>query len=147
MPRPLDIVTNVSDEGKINDTYRRIIAESLRMYAGSPVRLRLSPPRRSSRANAYYWAGIIQPIQVACADAGRAVSGQALHEYFKQKYLPVETANVNGLDVVIPFSTSRLDSTSFSDFIESIRTDELVLELGVYFDDPQGLKSFKIEEM
>tara|TARA_R110000822_G_scaffold103213_5_gene229803 strand:- start:254 stop:703 length:450 start_codon:yes stop_codon:yes gene_type:complete len=147
MPRPLDIVTNVGHDGAIPSSHKRRIADHLMLFAGSPVRLQVTAPKRSNKANAFYWAGVIRPIQIACADAGRAVSGQGLHEYFKQLYLPVKTEMVNGTDVVIPLSTTKLDSTAFHDFIESIRTDEFVLALGVYFDEPEEFSTHKIDDL
>ena len=54
---------------------------------------------------------------------------------------------VNGTDVVIPLSTTKLDSTAFHDFIESIRTDEFVLALGVYFDEPEEFSTHKIDDL
>lgn len=126
---------------------RVLLGGQLKLYAGREVRIQVSSPKRSNKANAFYWVGVIGEIQRAAAEAGHAVSANALHEYFKAKYLSPTTEDVWGEEVTIPPSTAKLDSTAFHEYIESIRMDETVLALGVYFDEPEGLRSYSIEDL
>jgi len=148
MPRPLDFETDLGADGRFADRRRALwLADQLRLFAPGTVRIRVSRPRRSSRANSYYWAGVIEPIRRALADAGRPVSAEVLHEYFKGLYLPARTLDVLGQSVTLPPSTAGLDSTAFSEYIEAIKTDESVVSLGVWFEPvPDVLRSFGIDD-
>ena len=57
------------------------------------------------------------------------VSSMDLHRHFKALYLPVRTVEVFGVDHTWEGSSADLDSTSFFDFVESIRTDEEVMRV------------------
>lgn len=157
MPRAIEIITEVDSEGKIPKKYTRFIRDQLMMYAGGEVRIQVGRPKRTTRANAYYWAAVIEPIRLAMLDAGigwmetndgiKAVSAEALHHHFKTKYLPVQTMVIFGDDVTLPPTTTALDSTEFFDYVEAVKTDPQVLQLGVYFEEaPENLRSYAIAE-
>lgn len=148
MPLPIDVTLEVDEKGKLVDRRRaEWLWSNLRLYAGSEVRIRISRPKRSTRANAYYWGVVIETIRRALLDAGQAISAEALHEHFKRLYLPARAVCVFGVDHVLPGSTADLDSTTFADYIEAIKQDEDVLTLGVYIPEPEpGLKSYAIAE-
>jgi hypothetical protein len=144
MPRPLDIVLDVDERGEIDPRRRLWMDDQIRLYAGGRVRIQVSRPRRTTRSNAYYWAGVIEPIRRALADAGRPTAAGVLHEYFKAKYLPPRIMECLGHDVVLAPSSSGLDMTSFSDYVEAIKHDEDVRALGVWFEEmPGSLKAFE----
>lgn len=147
MPRPIDIRCEVDENGHLPRKMRVLLGGQLKLYAGREVRIQVSSPKRSSKANAFYWVGVIGEIQRRAAEAGHAVSAQALHEYFKAKYLQPSIEYVWGEEVLVPASTAKLDSTAFHEYIESIRMDEAVIQLGVYFDEPEGLRSYSIEDL
>ena len=157
MPLPLEIRTTVDDSGRLPKKYSRWIAEHLQLYAGREVAIRIKAPTRSTRANAYYWGAIISPIRTAMIEAGigffetdqgiKAVTSDAIHEWFKSKYLPPRTAVVFGDDVTLRPSTQDLDSTQFSDYIEAIRNDPQVRMIGVHFDDAEDLRGSKIADL
>lgn len=162
MPRALDISTTASEDGRLPKGVSRRIRDHLALFGGREVRIRISSPKRSTQANAYYWAGIIDPIRTAMIEAGigffediapggevvlKPVMAETIHRYFKRKYLPVQTASVFGEPMTIEPTTTDLGSTEFADYIEAIRQDPQVLQLGVYFDDPDGpFKSHTIAE-
>lgn len=157
MPRATDIVCEVSPDGKIPKRHSAHIRDQLKLYAGGDVRIRVSRPKRSSRANAFYWAGIIEPIRIGMTEAGLGmmtapdgtptmVTSEALHYHFKCKHLPFRTAYIFGKDVVLPPTTTELDQTAFSDYIEAIKTDEEVLQLGIFFEEPESFRSYSIAE-
>lgn len=148
MPHSLDLVFDVDEDGRLTDRRRaRWMWEQLRFYAGGKVRIRISRPKRSNRANAYYWACIIEPIRKALMESGQVLTAEAIHSHFKAKYLPVRTVTVFDVDHVLPGTTTELDQTEFHDFIESIKNDEDVLNLGIYFEEPEeDYKSYAIAE-
>ena len=147
MPHALKFRTTVQEGGRLPKYRQKSIRSYLELCEGQEIEIRLGKPKRTTKANAFYWVGVIAPIQAAAAEAGEAVSAQALHEYFKAKYLPPATVGFCGDEVLIPPTTTQLDSTQFYDFIESVRTDDVVLQLGVVFDEPEGLRSFSIDDL
>lgn len=136
MPQAVDFTCTVSDEGHLPKTRRKFIQQTLGLYAGRDVRIRITTPKRSSAANRYYWGVVIQTIREGLMNAGRPVSAEVLHEHFKREYLPARVVEVFGTTHVLPGSTAELDSTTFHDYIEAIKTDEAVIELGVYIPEP-----------
>ncbi|HYE96497.1 MAG TPA: hypothetical protein VD962_09840 [Rubricoccaceae bacterium] len=149
MPLPLEITAPVSEDGRLPDGYRRQLASTLALYRGREVRIQVSGPKRTTAANSYYWGVVIKEIRAAMAEAGKAVPAWAIHEHFKGKYLDVqpEEAEVDGHHYTREPSTASLDSTTFFDYVEAIRNDELVLGLGCVIPDPDpSYRSYKIAE-
>ena len=157
MPRPLEIITQVSPDGKIPKKHSEHVRDHLKLYADGDVRIRLSRPKRTSRANRFYWAGIISPIRLAMIEAGigfmetnegiKAVTADAIHRYFKWNYLDPQIEVVFGEDFTYEPTTTTLDQTAFSDYIEHIKSDPQVRQLGVVFEDvPSDLRSYAIAE-
>lgn len=147
MPKAIDRTFEVSQDGHLPATARAFIAGQLQLYAGGDVRLHISRPKRTTKANAFYWAGIIEPIRLALLEAGQPAPAEAIHEVFKRRYLPPRTVTVLGEEHWLSPTTTTLDQTAFSDFIESIKHDEDVIALGVYIEDPDGdFRSYTIAE-
>jgi len=148
MPQPIDIIVEVDEEGRIPAERWRWMHTYLQLYAGRSARFRISSPKRSSKANSFYWVGIVQPIWVAATEAGIAATMQGIHDYYKQKFLPGRTEVIMGEEVVLRPTTTELDSTAFSDYIENIRNDVLTLTLGVYIEGPDDkYRSYNIEDL
>lgn len=149
MPQAIDITLSVTGEGQFADKGRsRWLREIIKLYAGRDVRIRVSSPKRSTSANAYLWGVVYARIQQGLLESGTAVSTEAIHEHFKRRYLPARVITVFGEDHVLPGSTSDLDSTAFYEYVEAVRNDEDVLQLGVYIEEPDPVyKSYRIEEM
>jgi len=139
MPKKVDIVAVLDEDGRIKDPNRRDwLRGQFLLFGGGKVRIQLSKPKRSSRANKYYWKGVIGTIWQACLEAGIQTTTGALHEEFKEKYLPARpVVGISGQDRTLPPSTADLDSTEFFEYVENVRTDENVMALGVYILSPQ----------
>lgn len=162
MPQPLDITVSISMDGSLPQGVSRAVRDYLKLYAGGTVCIRISRPKRSTQANAYYWSQVIDPIWTAMLEAGvgqvetiNPVTGEstvspltqaAVHAYFKHKYLPVSLVQVGDVTVTREPTTTKLDSTQFSEYMDAIRTDELTLSLGVVFEDHDEMESFTIYE-
>ena len=156
MPDAVDITVPVNEQGHLSRTRREWLKRQLAAYAGKDVRIRITNPKRSSRANRYYWAAVIGPIRQAMLEAGigfievgdevKPVTAEMIHAYFKQKYLTPRTAVVFGFDVTLDPTTTTLDSDGFANYIDAIRSDPHVIELGVYFGEPGDLTSYAIAE-
>ena len=147
MPEPLTFACTVSKDGRLPDACRELVRRTLRLYAEGEVEVTIRKPKRSNRANAYWWGVVLPAIQRGLAEAGKAVSCEALHVHFAEKYLPPRVEEVFGVTMVLRGRTSELDSTSFFDFVESVRYDEEVLALGVEVPEPDArFSSYKIAE-
>ena len=139
MPRKVDIVAQVDEQGRLSKTRRQWLASQLRLYAGGDVRIQISRPKRSNKANAYLWGVIYPEIQRKAAEAGYAWSAEAIHEVMKRRYLEARILEVMGETHVLAGSSAELDSTAFYDFIESVKMDEDVIALGCYFPEPDSM--------
>lgn len=150
MPRAIDEVLELDAEGRFCqlNRLRWLFVEYIKLFAPGDVRIRISRPQRSTAANRYYWGVVIKVIRQGCLEAGQVVSAEALHEHFKARYLDPRVVEVLGKERVLPPSTVKLDSTAFYDYIESIKTDEDVVQLGVYIPPPDDgrWKSYSLEE-
>lgn len=138
MPRATDDTFDVDEDGRITDRRRaEWVWSQIKLYAGRKVRIRISSPKRSTRANAYYWSCIIEPIRLAMMEAGHPHSAETIHRHFKALYLAPIEAHVAGIDHVWEPTTTDLDSTAFSEYIAAIREDETVRAMNVYFPEPE----------
>lgn len=148
MPKALDETFYVTDDGKLADQRRaEWLRSQLQLYAGGQVRIRIGRPKRSTRANAYYWGVVIATVREALMEAGMPVSAEALHVHFKRRYLEPRTTCVLGIDHVLDPTTTDMDSTEFSYYIEAIKEDEDVRRLGVYIPEPdENMRSSRIAE-
>lgn len=154
MPSQLDITIQHNPGTPIPGSVINQINAWALAYGGKQVRIRVGPPERSSAANRYYWPGVIAPIVEALHAVGYGrINSAMIHGHFKQKYLQPQ---INAMPVGIPitvYSSKELDSAQFTQFIEQIKTDEIVLRLGVRIETPteyqdrtqQRFKSWGIE--
>ena len=147
MPKAIDKTWTVDERGHLPRSAREHIAGQLKLYAGRDVRVRLSRPKRTTKANAYYWSQIIEPIRIALLEAGQPAPAEAIHEVMKRRYLEPRTTTVFDEEHWMPPTTTDLDQTDFSDYIENVKHDEDVIALGVYIPDPDGdFRSYRLAE-
>lgn len=158
MPKAMSFISRVDDHGHLPEHRREQIATYLTLFAGGEVQIKIGKPTRTNRANRYYWSCVIGPIHEAMIDAGvgfmetndgiKMVTAEILHDVFKQKYLPVRTAVVFGKDVTLPPTTTELDQTEFSDYIERIKTDPQVRQLSPHFPEPENtFRSYALSDL
>ena len=147
MPQPLEFIADALPGWHLPTWRREQIARVLTMYEGGEVQVVLRRPKRTTQANRYYWKVVMGELQRAAIAAGHAVSTEELHEWFKRKYLPNRTANVLGAEITLPPTTTDLDQTAFSEYIEAIKNDEMTIQLGAYWPEPDGaFRSYRIAE-
>lgn len=132
MPTQLDITINHNPGTPIPGSAVNQINAWVLAYRGKLVRVRVGPPERSSAANRYYWGFVLAPIVQALHAVGyERINAEMLHGHYKQMYLqPQINAMPTGPSIMV-YSTRDLDSAQFTQYIEQIRTSEIVLRLGV----------------
>lgn len=133
MPAACRHLARVDEDGRINDLVRRQVAADIARFRGRDVEITISPPKRSSRANSYYWGHVLKQIRIAADESGQHVTQEALHGYYKQKYADPIVVQV-GNRQIIEYSTRNMTSTEFFEYVERVKTDEIPLSLGVVFD-------------
>lgn len=146
MPHKRSTTIRIDDDGNVQPSGEglvRWLADQFELFADGKAVITVERPKRSLSQNSHYWGYVIRPIRQALLEAGHPVSAEALHEHFKALFLGAtrsyeytdrETGEVH--EVVQVRSSTDLDKTEFSDFVERIRGSELVRQLGVYIPMP-----------
>jgi hypothetical protein len=142
MPEKRRATFYVEDDGTLYPRSKvQWMREGLQLFAGGQVVITYERPKRSLQANKYLWGVVYKTIRLAMLDAGKAVSSEALHQHFKRLYLDpdihemvdMETGEVTEYKT---WTTTNLSTTQFTDFIERVKQDEVVLQLGCYIPEP-----------
>ncbi len=143
----LELTFEIANDGTLPKRVAKQIRAWVKQHAGGTVMWTLGRPRRSTRANAYYWCCI----------------ATILHEHYKAAYLPVvaaewlheygeevewaQQAETPGGVVKRRLTTTLLDPAQFAAYVELIQQDEAVLAMGLDFEPvPTGLRSGRILE-
>lgn len=78
--------------------------------------------KRSNPQNRYYWGLVIPLIQQGIGHLGTELTKEETHEFLKARYNFEEIINTEtGEAISIPKSTTRLNKSQFSEYIEHIQ--------------------------
>lgn len=78
--------------------------------------------KRSNPQNRYYWGLVVPVIQKGLYDLGHDLTKEETHEFLKAKFNSEELINETTGEVLpIPRSTTRLNKTDFSTYLEKIQ--------------------------
>ena len=147
MPVALTLRGDVDAEGRPSKALAERARDAFRLYAGGTVEITIAPPRRSTTANAYYWGVVVREVQRAMVEAGMMAPSEAVHDWLKRRHLPIRTVEVMGESITLPASSAILNSTDFSDYIERIKGDEMLLAIGCVIPEPgEPVRGYKIAE-
>lgn len=120
------------------------IRERLPLFADGEVKLSMGRPTRSLDQNAFYWSAVLGTVHQGLHDAGIdelhligpggdtitiPVTVRMLHEFYKRKFL---TPDEPGEEP----TTTTLDTTAMTEYIESIKNDPTVRELDIEIPSP-----------
>ena len=108
----------------------RVIGIIRRLDLSKPytVEIRLRKGRRTLDQNALLW------LWLTCVSQETGNDKDALHEYFKQKFLQPEAVNVGG-DEMNHYSTRKLTTAQFKEYLDKIQIFASV-ELAITLPDP-----------
>jgi hypothetical protein len=103
------------------------------------VEFKMYRRQRSLRQNKLY------RLWLRCIKDETGNSEEALHLYFKEKYLAYNHIDIFGSEVILRQSTRKLDTKEFTEYLENIRVE--MLEQGIYLPEPgmQGWDEFYIQ--
>lgn len=104
---------------------KRVTFDKGRAYV---VDWRVERKKRSLPQNRWYWACL------RCISEETGHTEDELHEHFKRTYLPRTVKEILGAKHTMTPSTTTLNTTDFSEYIEHIRVD--AGELGIALPDP-----------
>ncbi len=96
-------------------------------------------PRRSDKANAYYWSCVMPAAAQGLTESqGETFDCETAHEFFKSLFLsrPVVNKATGELIANIVGSSAVLDTARFTEYVEQVRT-WCAEYLGVLIPDPQ----------
>lgn len=105
-------------DGKVKFLNRREFDNEIKDFEGRKAWLVIVGRRntRSQSQNAYYWGVIIDMISKYLG-----YFPDEMHEILKRKFLPLRTIRLKDEEIVIPESTTKLDSGEFENYLEAIR--------------------------
>lgn len=136
--------TGKVEGGKIQLPRDRFRSEVTKAFEGRRIEVivRRKKRRRSLAQNAYYWGLVLNILaaQFRIWDAETEISTDTVHEWCKERFLPVVMAgeevtltHPGGKEKVKP-TTTRLTTTQFMDYIALIQ--KWAAEYGLYIPDP-----------
>ena len=68
MPQSLTLRGEVDAEGRVSKALGDRVRDVLKLYRDGVVEITIAPPRRSTKANAYYWVAVVPAVQRAMED-------------------------------------------------------------------------------
>lgn len=121
----------VTDDGRLELDNRGEFSKAMRTFKRGrvTVRVEIDRPKRSNRANRYYFGAVLKLIAEHTGD-----EPLDLHESLKRKFTQPIVLDVLGEQILV-WRTSDDDSQEFYDFVEAVR-HFAVTELGVETPDP-----------
>jgi hypothetical protein len=123
----------------VHETARARAIEAVRNAAeGSEVVIRPKKSKRSQQANSLYWVWLDR-IRLYVADStGQFYSAEALHEWFKEKFLPLETVEIAGEVKHCRRTTTKLTVAEMAEYMEHV--DRFCIESLHLYLPQQGME-------
>ncbi len=120
MPRPAIKIRMIA---MTLDAKRRLIQSIGALpIDGKPYDIDIKPVRvtRSNRANAFYWACVVESFNQFLRDQGESYTAEDCHEFLKCKFLLQTLVNHETGEVVAraPRSTASLTTEEFAEFLD-----------------------------
>lgn len=132
-----DFTATVS-EGKLPRTVSEKIAALIRSLDGKRVTVTVKEAKRkrSTQANAFYWAAVIPPIVQKLREAGNMVDAEDVHNYLKDEVGKLRRVIVlpDGEIKRIPGSTANLTTAEFQAYLIAVTT--WAAEHGIEIEPP-----------
>lgn len=97
-----------------SDLNRARLKEHLKEHAGKTYRLEYVQPKRSLSQNNYYWLY----LGIIARETGD--HEKALHEFFKQEFLPKKAVSIMGKARTITKSTTSLSKVEMGEYLDKI---------------------------
>ncbi len=123
----MEIRARIDKDGNIELSARS--GAAIRENKGKDIVITLAKKKRSSKQNNYYWGAILPTIS---GHTGHTVA--ELHEAFKKLFLPRRLISVNGKQVYLTGSTTKLTTGGMTEYVMRISAE--AANMGVVLPDP-----------
>lgn len=133
----IELQGHIGDDGKLSVYNQQALADYRQKHAGKDIILsiKIKRKRRSNPQNGYYWSVIVPMVMEAINNYGNDFDMDETHEFLKAKFNLKEVTVKDEGFIMMPQSTSRMDTAEFSSYCEHIR-QFASLVLGVYIPAP-----------
>lgn len=118
----LELYGHIDESGKMTIHHRPALEEWARQNPGRNILVKFERrgSKRSLPQNAYYHGIVVQSVMLGLREIGYSLSHDETHFFLKAKFNPVQVPNKHGEAIELPGTTTQLNKTEFSDYIERI---------------------------
>jgi hypothetical protein len=118
----LELTGHIEDDGVLKIHNKNALNEWSAQNKGKNVLVRFERrgSKRSLPQNRYYHGVVVQMVMMGLRDIGYCLSHDETHFFIKQKFNPVQIPNKHGEAIELPGSTTQMNKTDFSEYIERI---------------------------
>lgn len=118
----LELTGHINDDGQIAIHHRPALEEWARQNPGRNILVKFERrgAKRSLPQNRYYHGIVVQSVMLGLRDIGYSLSHDETHFFLKQKFNPVQIPNKEGEAIELPGSTTQMNKTDFSEYIDRI---------------------------
>lgn len=118
----LELYGYITDTGVLHIQNRKRLEEWSGQYPGKQVLIRIERrgSKRSNPQNRYYWGVVVQEVKLGLLNIGYDLSAEETHYFLKERFNPVFIANKQGEALQVAGSTTQMNKTDFSEYIERV---------------------------
>lgn len=118
----LELTGHIDQDGVMTIHNKPALSEWARQNPGRNILVKFERrgSKRSLPQNRYYHAVVVQSVLLGLRDIGYSLSHDETHFFLKQKFNPVQIPNKEGEAIELPGSTTQMNKSDFSEYIERI---------------------------
>ena len=100
---------------------RKRLQTDLLKFKGCTVEITIKKKnKRSNPQNSYYHGVVVAEVRHGLLEIGYQMTADETHEFLKQKFNSTQIITKDGLVIDVPKSTTELNKSDFSEYVERI---------------------------
>ena len=112
---------SVSTLGIMTLNNRKRLQTDLLKFKGCTVEIIIKKKnKRSTKQNSYYHGVVVAEVRHGLLEIGYQMTSDETHEFLKQKFNNTQIVNKDGIVIDVPRSTTELNKSEFSEYVERI---------------------------
>ena len=112
---------SVSTTGILTLNNRKRLQTDLLKFKGCTVEITIKKKnKRSTPQNSYYHGVVVAEVRHGLLEIGYQMTADETHEFLKQKFNSTQIITKDGLVIDVPRSTTELNKSEFSEYVERI---------------------------
>ena len=112
---------SVSVLGIMTLNNRKRLQTDLLKFKGCTVEITIKKKnKRSNPQNSYYHGVVVAEVRHGLLEIGYQMTADETHEFLKQKFNSTQIITKDGLVIDVPKSTTELNKSEFSEYVERI---------------------------